>query len=158
MASNLLGLNISSRMIGAYMAHWGITVPEEQTIRYRSSQPEVRMWLADEFERIRSLAAQKGGEIIWIYTVTPDKLADVSVNIPKNPVMLCAVAADGSLAFRVYDKDVPGYFTDFVAAMTSANTKKLYAVINEEYDNYMDTLGRDRRKAISSKIEFFKSV
>ena len=158
MASNLLGQNISSRMIGAYMAHWGLTVPEEQTIRYRSNQPEVRMWLAGEFERIRSLAAQKGGEIIWIYTVNPEKLADISVSIPKNPVMLCAVSADGSLAFRVYDKDVPGYFTDFVAALTSSNSKKFYAIINEEYEFYMDTLGRDRRKAVSSKIEFFEAV
>lgn len=158
LASNLLDSNLSSRMMSAYLAHWGLTVPEKQAIRSRSSQPEVRMWLADEYERIRKAANDKGGELIWIYTVIPEKIKDISMYVPKNPVMLCAVSVEGSVAFRVYDKDMGGYFTDFVASLTTLPGNKLFAIVNENYDEYMKTLGKDRKRALIDRIEFFKGI
>lgn len=155
LASNLLGVNISTRMISAYLNHWGLTVPEKQTIRARSVRPEVRSWLAGDYEKIRKKATDGGGELIWIYTVMPERLADVSVSVPKNPLLLCAVSAEGSVAFRVYDKDAGACFTDFVASLTALPGPKFYAIVNENYTKYMDTLGRDRRRALSDRIEFF---
>lgn len=156
LASGLLDTNLSSRMISAYLAHWSLTVPERQAIRSRSTNPDVRMWLAGEYERIRKAAYDKGGELIWIYTVIPEKIKDISMYVPKNPIMLCAVSVDGAVAFRVYDRDVDGYFTDFVAALTSLPGNKLYAILNENYSEYMKTLGKDRRRALFDRIEFFE--
>lgn len=158
LASNLLDSNLSGRMMSAYLAHWGLTVPEKQAIRSRSSQPEVRMWLAGEYEQIRKTASDKGGELIWIYTVIPEKIKDISMYVPKNPIMLCAVSVEGSVAFRVYDKDMGGYFTDFVASLTTLPGNKLFAIVNENYDEYMKTLGKDRKRALTDRIEFFKGV
>ena len=155
LASNLLGVNISTRMISAYLAHWGLTVPESQAIRSRSTRPEVKLWLAGEFEKIRKKAGQEDGEIIWMYTVIPEKIADISVSVPKNPVMLCAVSAEGALAFRVYDRDAGSCFTDFIAALTALPGHKYFMIINEDYDKYMDMLGGDRRRALAGRIEFF---
>ena len=155
LASNLLGVNLSTRMVSAYLAHWGLTVPEKQTIKARSARPAVRLWLAGDYEKIRQKAHDGGGELIWIYTVVPEGTSDVSVSVPKNPIMLCAVSAEGSIAFRVYDKDLGACFTDFVASLTALPGRKFYAIINENYDKYMDTLGRDRRRALSDRIEFF---
>lgn len=155
LASNLLGINISTRMISAYLSHWSLTVPGKQTIRARSSRPEVRAWLAGDYEKIRKKAETGAGELVWIYTIVPERLADISVSVPKNPIMICAVSAEGSVAFRVYDKDAGAYFTDFIAGLTSLRTSKLYAIVNENYEKYMDTLGRDRRRALSDRIEFF---
>lgn len=158
LASNLLDSNLSSRMMSAYLSHWGLTVPEKQAIRSRSSQPEVRRWLSDEYEQIRKAANDKGGELIWIYTVIPEKIKDISMYVPKNPIMLCAVSVEGSVAFRVYDKDMGGYFTDFVASLTTLPQSKLFAIVNENYDEYMKTLGKDRKRALTDRIEFFKGI
>jgi transposase len=158
MASQLLGMNLSTRMVTAYLTHWGLTVPEKQTIRSRSSDPDVHMWIVSEYDRIRKLASDHGGEIIWIYTVIPEKIQDISTYVPKDPIMLCAVSVEGSVAFRVYDRSLDGYFNDFVASITAASGSKLYAIVNEDYDEYMSRLGRDRRRALTDKIEFFRGM
>lgn len=158
MAAELTGESLSIRIISAYMKHWGFTVPSAQTIKSRSGNTEVRSWLAGEFDAIRKRAAAENGEILWIYTVPLDSVSGISAYMPRNPVMICAVSNDGSIAFKVYDGGNKRAFDDFVDALTTSFKTKIFAVINENFDEYSRSVGKEKLKFISDKIEIFKSV
>ena len=158
MAAEIIDTSVSVRIISAYLKHWGFTVPSAQTIKSRVSQPKVRAWLASDFELIRKRAASENGEIIWIYTVALDGVSNVSAYMPRNPIMICAVSNDGSIAFKVYDKGDKRAFDDFVDAMATSFKTKVFAVINENYDEYSKAVGREKLRFISDKIEIFPTV
>ncbi len=146
---------VSTRITAAYLKHWGFTVPAPQTIKARSEEPAVRNWIASDFEKIRKAAAEAKGEIIWIYTVPMSKIREITTYVSADPVMLAAVTNDGSIRFKVYDANERDRFSDFVTALISGESKKLFAVVNENYDDYMGHLGRAKRKAMEEHIEFF---
>ena len=97
------------------------------------------------------------GEIVWIYTVPMEKVREISSFIPQHPVMMAAVTNDGSIRFKVYDEK-RDRFGDFVTALVSSSDRKLYAVVNEQYDEYMTSMGKAKLRALESKIEFFGCV
>ena|GEM_PF-2505925 len=156
LAADIIDAPVSIRIISAYMKHWGFTVPVQQTVKFRSERPDVKNWLADGFGVIREKAAAQGGEILWIYTVPLDSVRDISTYMPKNPVMLCAVSNDGSVAFKVYDISQVNAFDDFVDGLCESFKTKIFAVINERYDEYEKIVGREKLRYLSDKIEIFK--
>ena len=158
LAADIIDAPVSIRIITAYMKHWGFTVPVYQTVKYRSERPDVRNWLADEFEVIREKAASQAGEILWIYTVPLDSMREISSFMPKNPVMLCAVSSDGSICFKVYDASQIKAFDDFVDGLCESFKTKIFAVVNENYDEYVKAVGREKLKYLSGKIELFKCI
>ncbi len=158
MAADLTGTSLSIRIIGAYMKHWGFTVPTAQTIKHRSSESKVRSWIAGDFEIIRKRAASENGEILWIYTVPLDRSTSISAYMPRNPVMICAVSNDGAMAFKVYDGQDKRAFDDFTDALTTSFKTKIFAVINENYLEYSKAVGNDKLKFIADKMEIFPAV
>ena len=158
LAADLLDAPVSIRIITAYMKHWGFTVPAYQTIKYRSERSDVRTWLAGPFEEFRKKALAENGEIIWIYTVPLDTVREISTFMPKNPIMLCAVSNDGSINFKVYDATDKNAFDDFLNALINSFKTKLFAVINEHYDDYLRVVGREKLKYVSDKIEIIKGA
>ncbi|MBQ8288145.1 MAG: hypothetical protein IJX76_05165 [Clostridia bacterium] len=153
-----LDSGVSTRIVAAYLRHWGFTVPQKQTIKARSGDPLVKSWIVSDFEKIRKEAAKNQGEIIWIYTVPMEAVREISTYIPKNPVLIAAVTNDGAIRFRVYDERRRDYFGDFVTALLASADRKYYAVLNERYDDYMSSIGRAKRRALEEKIEFFDCV
>ena len=158
LAADIIDAPVSIRIISAYMKHWGFTVPVYQTVKYRRERPDVRNWLADEFEVIREKASAENGEIIWIYTVPLDSMREISTFMPKSPVMLCAVSNDGSICFKVYGETQTNAFDDFVDGLCESFKTKIFAVVNENYDEYVKTVGREKLKFLSGKIELFKCI
>lgn len=158
LAAERLGSGISLRIIAAYLRHWGFTVPAKQTIKVRSADPAVRSWIVSEFESIRTAAAANKGEIVWIYTVPMEAVREISKFIPQNPILMAAVTNDGSIRFKVYDESVRDRFGDFATALASTADRKMYAVVNEQFDEYMSTMGRAKRRALEDRIEFFGCV
>ena len=158
LAADIVDKPVSIRMISAYMKHWGFTVPAHQTIKFRSERPAVRTWLAGEFEDIRKRAADEGGEILWIYTVPLDSMREISTYMPKNPVMISAVSNDGSMCFKVYDASQKNAFDDFYGALSDSFKTKIFAVVNENYDEYVKVVGKEKLKLLSDRIELFKCV
>lgn len=158
LAADLVDSSVSIRIIAAYMRHWGFTVPVRQTIKHRSSQPNVRAWLAGEFENIRKKAFEENGEIMWIYTVPLDAVNSISAFMPANPVMICAVSNDGSIGFKVYDSADKRAFDDFIDALSESFKYKIFAVVNENYDEYSKSVGKEKLKLLSNKIELFPSA
>ena len=157
LAANRIGSGISTRIMSAYLRHWGFTIPAAQTIKTRSSDPAVRAWIVSDFEKIRKAALVNKGEIIWIYTVELEKVREISSFIPNHPVMMAAVSNDGSIRFKVYN-DKRDRFNDFVTVLSATTDRKLYAVVNEQYDEYMTVLGKAKVRALEEKIEFFPCV
>lgn len=157
LAANRIGSGISTRIMSAYLRHWGFTVPAAQTIKTRSADPAVRAWIVSDFEKIRKAALANKGEIIWIYTVELEKVREISSFIPNHPVMMAAVTNDGSIRFKVYN-DKRDRFSDFVTVLSATSERKLYAVVNEQYDEYMAVLGKAKARAMEDKIEFFPCV
>lgn len=158
LAADRLQSGVSTRIISAYLKHWGFTVPAAQTIKVRSEEPSVRNWIASDFEKIRKAAALAKGEIVWIYTVPMVAIREITTYVPSEPVMLVAVTNDGSIRFKVYDQSERDRFADFATSLVSTESKKLFAVVNENYDDYMSRLGRAKRKAMEDHIEFFPCV
>lgn len=158
LAAEIVDKPVSIRMISAYMKHWGFTVPAQQTIKFRSERPAVRTWLAGEFENIRKKAADEGGEILWVYTVPLDSMREISTFMPKNPVMISAVSNDGSMCFKVYDAAQKNAFDDFYGALSDSFKTKIFAVVNENYDEYAKVVGKEKLKLLSDRIELFKCV
>ncbi|MBQ7324326.1 MAG: hypothetical protein IJW98_01135 [Clostridia bacterium] len=158
LAANRLDTGVSARIVSAYLRHWGFTVPSEQTIKSRANNPRVKSWIVSDFEKIRKAAAAKGGEIIWIYTVPMEAICEISTFVPKNPVLLAAVTNDGAMRFKVYDDTDRDRFSDFATALAATADRKLYAVVNENYDAYMTALTKAKRRALEDKIEFFDCV
>ena len=157
LAANRVGSGVSTRIISAYLRHWGFTVPAAQTIKARSTDPVVRTWIVSEYEKIRKEALANNGEIVWIYTVPMEKVREISSFIPQHPVMMTAVTNDGAIRFKVYN-DVRDRFSDFVTALVSASDRKIYAVVNEQFDEYMTAMGKAKLRALESKIQFFSCV
>ncbi len=157
LASALLGTSVSSRIITAYLRHWDIAVPVNRTIKTRRENPIVASWLASEFEEIRTKCMAEGGEIVWIYTVKPEAIHDVSANIPKDCVLLIAVTNDGFARFRLYSSEETAIFDKFIGALLESANCKYFAVINENYDDYIKELGRAKVRSLSTQIEFFRS-
>lgn len=155
MAADRIGSGISTRIISAYLKHWGFTVPAPQTIKARAEEPNVRNWIASDYEKIRKAAADAKGEIIWIYTVPMAAIREITTYVPTDPVMLAAVTADGSIRFKVYDQSERDRFSDFATSLVSGQSGKLYAVVNENFDDYMSRLGKAKRRAMADHIEFF---
>lgn len=158
LAADRLQTGVSTRIISAYLKHWGFTVPAAQTIKVRSEEPSVRNWIASDFEKIRKTAAAAKGEIVWIYTVSMVDIREITTFVPADPVMLAAVTNDGSIRFKVYDRSDRDRFADFVTSLVATESKKLYAVVNENFDDYMARLGKAKRKAMEAHIEFFPCV
>ncbi len=158
LVANRIDTGVSTRIVAAYLRHWGFTVPQKQTIKARVSDPLVKSWIVSDFEKIRKSAASVGGEIIWIYTVPMEAVREISTYIPKHPLLVAAVTNDGAIRFRVYDANRRDYFGDFVTALLATADRKYYAVLNEHYDDYMTSLGRAKRRALEDKIEFFDCV
>ena len=158
LAADIVDKPVSIRIISAYMKHWGFTVPAQQTIKFRSERPAVRTWLAGDFENIRKRAADEGGEILWIYTVPLDSAREISTFMPKKPVMISAVSNDGSICFKVYDASQKNAFDDFYTALSMSFKTKIFAVVNENYDEYVSVVGREKIRQYSNKIELFKCV
>lgn len=158
LAAELVDAPVSVRMITAYMKHWGFTVPVTQTIKYRSDRQDVRTWLAGPFEEIRKKAAAVQGEILWIYTVPLDDAREISSFMPKNPIMICAVSNDGAISFKVYDATEKNAFDDFVDSLIGTFKTKVFAVVNERYDDYIRVIGREKLKFISDKVELFRGA
>ena len=158
MAAELVGESLSIRIISAYMKHWGFTVPASQTIKSRSNEPQVRTWLAGEFETVRKRAAAENAEILWVYSVPLDSVSGISAYMPKNPLMVCAVSNDGAIAFKVYDALDKRAYDDFTDALTTSFKTKIFAIINENYDEYSRSVGKEKLKFISDKIEIFPAV
>ncbi len=157
LASALLGSSVSSRIISAYLRHWDITVPANKTIKARKENPIVASWLASEFEEIRTKCMADGGEIVWIYTVKPEAIHDISSNIPKDCVLLIAVTTDGFVRFKLYSAEETAIFEKFIDALVESANCKYFAVINENYDDYIRDLGRTKIRSLSTQIEFFRS-
>lgn len=157
LASALIGTSVSSRIVAAYMRHWDLTVPANKTIKSRRENPIVANWLASEFEEIRTQCVSEGGEIVWVYTVKPEAIHDVCANIPKDCVMLIAVTNDGFVRFKLYSSEDTSIFEKFTDALLASANCKYFAVINENYDDYMKELGRTKIRALSTQIEFFRS-
>lgn len=149
---------VSTRIVSAYLRHWGFTVPQKQTIKARSGDPLVKSWIVSDFEKIRKEAAAQNGEIIWIYSVPMEAIREISTYIPKHPVLVAAVTNDGAMRFRVYDDRRRDYFGDFVTALIAGADRKYYAVINEQYDEYMSSLGKAKRRALEDKIKFYDCI
>lgn len=158
LAANRINSGVSARIVSAYLRHWGFTVPTAQTIKARSADPRVKGWIVSDFEKIRKTAAAKGGEIIWIYTVPMEAICEISTFVPKNPVLLAAVTNDGAFRFKVYDESDRERFSDFATALAATADRKLYAVVNENFEEYMSVLGKAKVRALSEKIEFFDCV
>jgi transposase len=158
LAANRINSGVSARIVSAYLRHWGFTVPTAQTIKARANNPRVKSWIVSDFEKIRKAAAAKGGEIIWIYTVPMEAICEISTYVPKNPVLLAAVTNDGALRFKVYDDTDRDRFSDFATALAASTETKLYAVVNEHFEEYMSVLGKAKRRALEEKIEFFECV
>lgn len=158
LAANRINSGVSARIVSAYLRHWGFTVPTAQTIKARANNPRVKSWIISDFEKIRKTAAAKGGEIIWIYTVPMEAICEISTFVPKNPVLLTAVTNDGAFRFKVYDAVDRERFADFVTALAATGDRKLYAVVNEHFDEYMSALGKAKRRALEDRIEFFQCV
>lgn len=157
LASSLLGTNVSSRIVSAYLRHWELCVPTAKTIKARRENPIVANWLASEFEEIREKCVAEGGEIIWIYTVKPEAIHDISTNIPKDAILLIAVTNDGFARFRLYGAEETSVFEKFVESITSSASCKYFAVVNENYDEYMSDLGKSKIRALSNRVEFFRT-
>lgn len=157
LTASRIGSGVSTRIVSAYLRHWGFTVPTQQTIKGRSGDPAVRSWIVSDFEKIRKAAAAKNGEIVWIYTVPMDKVREISYFIPPHPVMMAAVTNDGAIRFKVYDEK-RDRFSDFVTSLVATSDRKLYAVVNEHFDEYMTALGKAKCRAMEDKIEFFGCV
>ena len=96
--------------------------------------------------------------IIWIYTVPMEAICEISTFVPKNPVLLAAVTNDGAFRFKVYDESDRERFSDFATALAATADRKLYAVVNENFEEYMSVLGKAKVRALSEKIEFFDCV
>ncbi len=158
LAADLTDSSVSLRIISAYLKHWGLTVPQRQTIKYRSSIPVVRTWLSGEFENIRKRASEENGEIMWIYTVPLDAVNSISAFMPNNPVMICAVSNDGSIGFKVYDLSNKRAFDDFIDSLSEAFKCKIFAVVNENYNEYCKVVGKEKLKFLSDKVELFPSA
>lgn len=157
LASDILGTSVSSRIIGAYLRHWDLAVPANKTIKARRENPIVANWLATEFEDIRSKCMSEGGEILWIYTVKPEAIHDVCSNVPKDCVLLLAITNDGFTKFRLYSASESSIFEKFVDTITEYASCKYFAVVNENYDDYMKELGRAKIRSLSTQIEFFRA-
>ena len=71
--------------------------------------------------------------------------------------MMAAVTNDGAIRFKVYDNK-RDRFSDFVTALVSSSERKIYAVVNEQYDEYMTAMGKAKCRALEDKIEFFGCV
>ncbi len=158
LASSILGTNVSTRIMSAYLRHWDIAVPANKTIKARRENPVVANWLVGEFEDIRTKCKDEGGEIIWIYTVKPEAVHDISKNIPSDSVLLIALTNDGYARFKLYSSSEKAIFNKFVNALVASESCKYFAVVNENFDEYMDELGRVSIRALSDKIEFFKAI
>ncbi|MBE6608062.1 MAG: hypothetical protein E7633_05875 [Ruminococcaceae bacterium] len=158
LASAILGMNVSTRIMSAYLRHWDIAVPTNKTIKARRENPVVANWLVGEFEDIRVKCKDEGGEIIWIYTLKPDAVHDISKNIPVNSTLLMAVTNDGFARFKFYASNEKAIFTKFTNSLVSSASCKYFAVVNENFDEYMDELGRVSIRALSDRIEFFKAI
>lgn len=157
LASAIIGSSVSSRIVGAYLRHWDIAVPANKTIKARRENPIVAGWLANEFEDIRSKCMAQGGEIVWIYTVKPEAVHDVSSNIPKDCIVFIAVTNDGFSKFKFYSSDEASAFEKFIDSITEAADSKYFAIINENYDEYVKELGRAKIRSLSPQIEFFRA-
>lgn len=158
LASSILGTNVSTRIMSAYLRHWDIAVPASKTIKARRENPVVANWLVGEFEDIRTKCKDESGEIIWIYTLSPEAIHDVSKNIPSDSVLLMAVTNDGYARFKLYSAKESAIFNKFVNALVSSASCKYFAVVNENFDEYMSELGSVSVRALSDKIEFFKAI
>lgn len=157
LASAIIGSSVSSRIVGAYLRHWDIAVPANKTIKARRENPIVAGWLANEFEDIRSKCMAQGGEIVWIYTVKPEAVHDVSSNIPKDCIVFIAVTNDSFSKFKFYSSDEASAFEKFIDSITEAADSKYFAIINENYDEYVKELGRAKIRSLSPQIEFFRA-
>jgi len=158
LVSNDCNSNVSLRFISAYLRHWGFSIPASQTLKVRRELPEVALWLERSFEDIRKMASAVSGEIVWVYTVNLESVKEMTKYVGENPFMICAVTNDGSMRFKVYDdKSKANSFKDFVSSVISSSSCKLFAVINEKYDEYINVLGKDTVNAVSDRIEFFKA-
>ena len=143
--------------MSAYLRHWDIAVPANKTIKARRENPIVAGWLANEFEDIRTRCMAQGGEIIWIYTVKPEAVHDVSANVPRNCIVFIAVTNDGYSRFKFYSADEAGAFEKFVDSITDGADSKYFAIINENYDEYVKEMGRTKVRSIAPQIEFFRA-
>ena len=150
LASSILGMNVSTRIMSAYLRHWDIAVPANKTV--------VANWLVGEFEDIRTKCKDEGGEIIWIYTIKPEAVHDISKNIPSDSVLLIALTNDGYARFKLYSTSEKAIFNKFVNALVASESCKYFAVVNENFDEYMEELGRVSIRALSDRIEFFKAI
>jgi hypothetical protein len=157
LASSIIGTSVSSRIIGAYLRHWEICVPANKTIKARRENPIVANWLAGEFEEIRSKCMAESGELVWIYTVKPEAVHDISSNIPKDVILMIAVTNDGFSKFRIFPADQSDIFATFIDALLKDTNCKYFAVVNDDYDDYMKDLGRSKLRLLTPQIEFFKA-
>ena len=157
LASSIIGSSVSSRIVSAYLRHWDIAVPANKTIKARRENPIVAGWLANEFEEIRSKCMAQGGEIVWIYTVKPEAVHDVSSNIPRDCIVFIAVANDGFSKFKFYSADEASAFEKFIDSITEGADSKYFAIVNENYDEYVKELGRAKIRSLSPQIEFFRA-
>jgi len=157
LASALIGTSVSSRIVSAYLRHWDITVPANKTIKARRENPIVAGWLANEFAEIRTKCMAQGGEIVWIYTVKPEAVHDVSSNIPKDCILFIAVGSDGFSRFKFYSAGEANAFEKFVDSLIKSAESKYFAIVNENYDDYVKELGRTKIRSLSPQIEFFRA-
>ncbi len=157
LASTVIGTGVSSRIVSAYLRHWGLSVPTAMTIKARRENPMVANWLVGEFEEIREKCREEGGEIIWIYTLKPEALYDVSKNLPTDVTLLMALTNDGYSRFKVFPSNENAIFEKFTKALIADAPCKYFAVVNENFDSYMSELGRVSLRAFSDRIEFFKA-
>ena len=155
MLCTITGSGVSKRTTTAYLRHFGFTVPPSQAIKSRREIPEVALWIHDHYPSIRKKAIDSAAEIMWIYTTPVPMIKDFSLNTVQDPIMLSAVSEDGNITFKVYPKSSKDKFSDFVTALTGQYNRRIIAVVNENYHEYMKVLGVKRREELSSRIEFF---
>ena len=158
LASAILGENVSARITSAYLRHWDVAVHTEKTIKVRRENPAVANWLVTEFENIRIKCKNEGGEIIWIYTLKPEAIYEVSKHIPHDSVLLIAVTNDGYSRFKFYPASEKDMFSKFANSLVAGASCKYFAVVNESFDEYMEELGRISIRALSDRIEFFRAI
>ena len=158
LASAILGENVSARIMSAYLRHWDVAVPADKTIKVRRENPAVANWLVNEFEDVRIKCKNEGGEIIWIYTLKPEAIHEVSKHIPHDSVLLMAVTNDGYSRFKFYPSSEKDMFSKFANSLVTSANCKYFAVVNENFDEYMEELGRVSIRALSDRIEFFKAI
>jgi hypothetical protein len=144
--------------MSAYLRHWDVAVPADKTIKVRRENPAVANWLVNEFEEVRIKCKNEGGEIVWIYTLKPEAIHEVSKHIPHDAILLMAVTNDGYARFKFYPAGEKDIFSKFVNSLVACASCKYFAVVNEKFDEYMEELGRVSIRALSDRIEFFKAI